>query len=298
MLKRTAYKEAITENLSLNFFLTLLFFTFIPMKNSPPPLSITLIQSDLHWHNIDANLAMFEEKIWQIEKPTDLIILPEMFNTGFTQAAEELAEPMNSKTFRWMRQQAMQTKAVVTGSYIVRDNGHFYNRLLWMEPDGNFDFYDKRHLFRMSNEHHTFSEGHNLLIKKLKGWLVCPMVCYDLRFPVWSRNRVMHENILKYDVLIYVANWPAARSAAWYTLLQARAIENLSYVIGANRVGTDGNDIAYDGKSAVIDPKGNTLFYKEGETAIHTVSLDYESLATYRQKFPAHLDADSFTMLS
>lgn len=267
------------------------------MKASSPSLSVTLIQSELHWHNIDANLAMFEEKIWQIGETTDLIILPEMFNTGFTQSAEELAEPMNSKTFRWMRQQAMQTKAVVMGSYIVKENGHFYNRLLWMEPDGNYDFYDKRHLFRMSNEHHTFSAGHSLLIKKLKGWLICPMVCYDLRFPVWSRNRVIHENNLKYDLLIYVANWPAARSKAWYTLLQARAIENLSYVIGVNRVGTDGNNILYDGKSAIIDMKGDSLYYKEGENSIYTASLNYEDLAAFREKFPAYLDADSFTTL-
>jgi len=267
------------------------------MKALPPPLRVTLIQSELYWHNIDANLAMFEEKIWQIGEETDLIILPEMFNTGFTREAEQLAEPMNSKTFRWMRQQAMQTKAVVTGSYIVKENGHFFNRLIWMEPGGNYDFYDKRHLFRMSNEHHTFSAGHALLIKKLKGWLICPLVCYDLRFPVWSRNRMVHENTLKYDLLVYVANWPAARSAVWYTLLQARAIENLSYVIGVNRIGTDGNDIAYDGKSAVIDPKGNALFYKEEDNAIHTTSLDYENLAAYRKKFPAQLDADSFTLL-
>jgi len=259
-------------------------------------LKVTLIQSELHWHNVDANLAMFEEKIWQIGEEADLIILPEMFTTGFTMAAEEMAEPMNSKTFRWMRQQSMQTKAVVTGSYIVRENGNFYNRMLWMEPDGNFDFYDKRHLFRMAKEHHTFSAGHSLLIKKLKGWRVCPMVCYDLRFPVWTRNRIVHENTLKYDLLIYVANWPAARSTAWYTLLQARAIENLSYVVGVNRVGTDGNDIAYDGKSAVIEPTGNSLFYQKSSSIIHTATLDYESLAAYREKFPAHLDADSFTL--
>lgn len=256
-------------------------------------LNVTLIQSDLHWQNREANLAMFEEKIWQIEEPTDLIILPEMFNSGFTMEAEKNAEPINFTTFKWMRQQAQQTGAVVTGSFIVRENNHYFNRLIWMQPDGEFDFYDKRHLFRMANEHEHFSAGEKRIIKTLKGHRICPMICYDLRFPVWSRN----TKNLDFDVLIYVANWPQARSSAWNTLLKARAIENLSYCIGVNRVGEDGNGIAYSGNSAVIDPKGHEIFHQENTEIIKTVTLDFEELNRYRTKFPANQDADSFELL-
>ncbi len=265
-------------------------------QSAPENLKITLIQSDVYWHNIDANLAMFEEKIWQINEPTDLIVLPEMFNTGFTQEAAAWAEPMNSKTFRWMRQQAAQTKAVVTGSYIVKESGKYFNRLVWMEPAGTFATYDKRHLFRMSDEHLTFSAGNSLLTCNLKGWKICPLVCYDLRFPVWSRNKINSDHQLQYDVLLYVANWPAARSIAWFTLLQARAIENLSYTVGVNRVGEDGNHIRYDGKSAVISPQGKVLLHEENAEFIQTITLDYKELAEFRNTFAAYLDSDVFTL--
>ncbi len=182
------------------------------MSQNTGDLSVTLVQTTLHWHSIEANLAMLEEKLWQIEGATDLIVLPEMFNTGFTNAAHELAEPMNSRTFRWMKQMAAQTQAVVMGSYIVREQTSFYNRLLWMEPDGAFATYDKRHLFRMSDEHTVFTAGQERLIRIWKGWRICPLVCYDLRFPVWSRNTVIDTGALAYDLLIYVANWPAART--------------------------------------------------------------------------------------
>ena len=258
-------------------------------------ITISLIQSQLHWHEPDANLAMFEEKIWQIKEKTDLIILPEMFNTGFSMAAEQLAEPMNSKTFRWMKQQAAQTGAVVVGSYIVKEGGKYFNRLIWMEPDGQYATYDKRHLFRMANEHHHFDMGNKRLIRELKGWRICPLVCYDLRFPVWSRN-LDPEGELAYDLLIYIANWPEPRSLAWSVLLQGRAVENLCYVAGVNRVGTDGNDISYNGCSAVVDPKGQRLYYAEECEAIHTISLSGEELLRYREKFPAHLDADQFSL--
>ena len=216
-------------------------------------LKITIIQTDPHWEDVEANLAMFEEKIWQVRGNTDVIVLPEMFTTGFTMAASRYAEHMNMRTFKWMRQMADQTGALILGSYIVTVHERYYNRLLWMEPGGNFKTYDKRHLFRMGNEHRTYSPGESLLIGTWKGWRICPLICYDLRFPVWSRNRWDKENErLDYDLAVYVANWPVARIGAWETLLRARAIENLSYVVGVNRLGQDGNGLEHNGNSAVI----------------------------------------------
>lgn len=252
-------------------------------------LTVTIIQSSLHWQNSWANLAMFEEKIWKIEEKTDLIILPEMFTTGFTMNAMEHAEPMNLTSFKWMRQMAEQTGAVITGSIIIKEENHFYNRLIWMQPDGLFSFYDKRHLFRMAEEHKTYSSGEKKLITKLKGWNICPLICYDLRFPTWSRN-VDQE----YDLLIFVANWPEARRHPWRVLLQARAIENLSYVIGVNRVKEDGKGIPYSGDSAIINFKGEHLFECSEKEIIHTQTLSYADLKVFREKFPAHLDADEF----
>ncbi len=259
-------------------------------------LKLSIIQSDIHWEDIGANLAMFEEKIWQIGS-TDVIVLPEMFTTGFTMKASKLAEHMNMRTFKWMKQMADQTGALVLGSFIAMVHDRYYNRLLWMEPGGNFKTYDKRHLFRMADEHHTFSPGESLLIGHWKGWRICPLVCYDLRFPVWSRNR-WNASIkkLSYDVLIYVANWPQVRASAWKTLLDARAIENLSFVVGVNRVGTDGNGVEYNGNSAVIGPKGDPIFQVEGEEAIKTVELNAHSLQAFRDRFPAYLDADDFSI--
>ncbi|MDN5201848.1 amidohydrolase [Fulvivirgaceae bacterium BMA10] len=257
-------------------------------------LKVTIIQSDLHWQSVDANLAMFEEKIWQINDQSDLIVLPEMFNTGFTMEAEKFAEPMNSKTFRWMKQQAAQTGAVVTGSFIVQEKGNYFNRLIWMQPDGNYNHYDKRHLFRMSGEHHHYTAGTTRIIQKIGGWKICPMICYDLRFPVWSRRQETEE--MQYDLLLFVANWPAVRVNAWDILLKARAVENLSYVIGVNRVGNDGNEIPYNGHSCVIDPKGKELYFNHDEESIDTISLDYEMLDSFRKKFPAYLDSDDFSI--
>lgn len=254
-------------------------------------LKITLIQTSLYWENPAANLAMLEEKLWQIPEPTDLIVLPEMFTTGFTMSAEQLAEPMNFTTFKWLKQQAEQMKAVICGSYIVKEGGKYFNRLVCMQPDGNFFLYDKRHLFRMANEHHTFTAGSERLIMEVKGWKICPLVCYDLRFPVWSRN--MHN---AYDLLLYVANWPVPRVAAWNILLQARAVENLCYVAGVNRVGEDGKGLHYPGNSAIINPKGETLHRMNKEEAIHSEILSGEMLTKFREKFPAHLDADEFTI--
>ncbi len=250
-------------------------------------LKLTLIQSDIHWHQIEANLAMFEEKIWQIEGETDIIVLPEMFSTGFTMETS-LAEPMNLTTFKWMKQMAAQTGAVVTGSFIVKDDGQAYNRLIWMQPDGVFMEYDKRHLFRMADEHNHFDFGKDRIVVEWKGWKICPLVCYDLRFPVWSRNLN-----LEYDVLLYVANWPAVRVSAWDALLKARAIENVSYAVGLNRVGDDGNGIPYNGHSAAYSPKGETLVFSDQEELI-SLTLNAKDLFNFREKFPAHLDADGF----
>lgn len=252
-------------------------------------LKVTLIQSNLHWQNKDANMAMFEEKIWQIEDETDLIVLPEMFSTGFTMEAKELAEPMNFHTFRWLANMAKQKNTNIVGSFIVKEDKKYFNRLVLMQADETFFVYDKRHLFRMAKEHETFSEGTEKVLPEIKGWKILPLICYDLRFPIWSRN----VN-LAYDALIYVANWPKARRTAWQTLLKARAVENLAYVIAVNRVGEDGNKIAYSGDSAVIDPKGHLIFEQADTEFIKTFELDKEALVKYREKFPAYLDADTF----
>jgi len=260
-------------------------------------LKITLIQADLHWEDIDANLAMFEEKIWRIGEQTDVIVLPEMFSTGFTMEAHKLSEMMNMKTTKWMKMVADQTGALVMGSFIASVHDRFYNRLLWMEPGGNFKTYDKRHLFRMADEHLVYSPGESQLIGHWKGWRICPLICYDLRFPVWSRNR-WNATLKKpsYDLLVYVANWPQVRANAWDMLLRARAIENLSYVAGVNRVGFDGKGVEYIGNSEVISPKGEPIFSVEGVEAVKTIQLNANSLQAYRDKFPALLDADDFNL--
>ncbi|OEK01927.1 amidohydrolase [Roseivirga sp. 4D4] len=251
-------------------------------------LKLALIQSDIYWHQIDANLAMFEEKIWQITEPTDIIVLPEMFQTGFTMEHEGLSEPMNLTSFKWMKQMAAQKEAVVTGSYIVKEGGKTFNRLVWMQPDGQYKTYDKRHLFRMANEHSHFAEGVDRLVVEWRGWKICPLICYDLRFPVWSRN----VN-LEYDLLLYVANWPAVRVNAWDTLLKARAMENVAYTVGLNRVGKDGKEIEYNGHTGAYSPKGETLAFSEEEEIVN-LTLSRSSLDDFREKFPAHLDADQF----
>ncbi len=260
-------------------------------------LRTSLVQPDLHWQSADANLAMLEEMIWSIEGGADLIVLPEMFNTGFTMAAAEYAEPMNSRSYRWMKQMAAQTGAVVTGSIIVKEKGNFFNRLLWMAPDGHCLQYDKRHLFRMGREHLTYNAGQQRLIAQLNHWRICPLVCYDLRFPVWSRNQYHHqEDSLDYDVLIYVANWPMVRVKVWDTLLQARALENQCYVLGVNRIGTDGEDIAYNGHTNAINYKGEPMLPTEERAGVRSVEIDLKALQDFRQKFPAYKDGDRFSL--
>lgn len=254
-------------------------------------LNISLIQSDLYWENIEANLAMFEEKIWQISDATDLIILPEMFTTGFSMNAKKLAEPVNSKTFRWMKQQAAQTGAVVTGSYIVREGECFYNRLYAVYPDGTSLHYDKKHLFAIAGEGKAYSAGSKRLIIEVKGWKVLPLICYDLRFPVWSRSRKSNVSLYEYDLLLYVANWPSPRINAWDTLLASRAIENLAYCAGVNRLGVDGVNAEYNGHSSVFNYKGDRIGYSEAEDIVQ-VSLSAEELKNYRERYPFQIDAD------
>lgn len=254
-------------------------------------LTITLVQTELHWQDAAANRAMFSDKLAKAAPTTDLIILPEMFTTGFSMSAPELAEETEGETLQWMQAMAHKHQAVLTGSVIVRENGKYFNRLFWVRPDGTYEKYDKKHLFRMAKEHHTYSPGKEKLVVELKGWKLCPLVCYDLRFPVWSRNK---EN--GYDLVLFVANWPKVRSLAWRTLLQARAIENVAYAVGVNRVGTDGNGHPYSGDSAVIHPKGHKLLESSEQEAVLTITLSKQELQEFREVFPAHLDADAFSL--
>jgi predicted amidohydrolase len=253
-------------------------------------LRVTLVQADLAWQDPAANRHRLAAHFRGLVGHTDLVVLPEMFSTGFSMAAAELAEDMDGPTIDWMREEAAALGCVIAGSLIVRDGGHCYNRLVWARPDGSVEHYDKRHLFRLAGEQEHYAAGSRRLVVTLKGWRVCPMVCYDLRFPVWSRSRG------DYDLLLYVANWPQRRALAWSTLLRARAIENQSYVVGVNRIGKDGNGTTYAGDSVALDFLGQPLSSEGGGDRVETAVLDLESLRAYRESFPAHLDADRFEL--
>jgi predicted amidohydrolase len=254
-------------------------------------LKVTAIQSELHWENVDENLKMFSEKIVAIPEQTDIVVLPEMFNTGFSMKSEELSETMSGKAVSWMLEMSKKANAVIVGSLIIKEDNEFYNRLVWVQPNGEINTYDKRHLFRMADEHSHFNAGSERIIIEYKGWKICPLVCYDLRFPVWSRNTSDNQ----YDVLVYIANWPAARKAPWSKLLEARAIENQCYVVGVNRVGEDGKGFTYSGNSAIINPKGEPISsIPENENYTQTVNLSLEDLNTFRKVFPVGMDADEF----
>jgi omega-amidase len=259
-------------------------------------LKISLIQSHLHWESPEENLKSFGEKIKVLKKKTDLIILPEMFTTGFTMNAPALAETKeNSPALNFMREKAAETGAVITGSIIFREEEFYFNRLFWVNPNGSFSFYDKRHLFRMAGEHTHYAPGKDKLIVLLKGWKINPLICYDLRFPVWARNRYDNLKGWEYDLQIYVANWPQPRIRAWEILLQARAIENQCYTAGVNRVGTDGQGIEYSGHSRVSDPKGQIISsLLPGEEGIETLELNGNELKRFREQFPVGLDAGPF----
>jgi predicted amidohydrolase len=255
-------------------------------------IRITLVQTELYWENPVANRAMMEELLSDVTS-TDMIVLPEMFTTGFTMEASKIAELMNQDTFKWLKQMSQRFQACIVGSYVVKEKEKFYNRLIAFYPTGEYEVYDKRHLFRMGDEHLTYTSGNDTLVIQVNGWKIAPYVCYDLRFPVWSRN--INQ---AYDVAIYVANWPASRSLAWKTLLQARAIENLAYVVGVNRIGTDGKNQYYAGDSRVIQFDGEILLDLTSKGTVETITLSKNKLEEYRKKFPAYLDADTFTILS
>jgi predicted amidohydrolase len=253
-------------------------------------LRVTMIQAELAWQDPATNRRELAAHFRGLAGHTDLIVLPEMFTTGFSMDAAALAEPMDGPTIGWLREESAAVGCAITGSLIVTEGGQHYNRLVWATPDGGVAYYDKRHLFRMAREHEHYASGNRRLTVELKGWRICPLVCYDLRFPVWSRNRG------DYDVLLYVANWPSRRRTAWSALLRARAIENVCYVVGVNRVGKDGNGASYTGDSVALDFLGNVLGGDRGGDFVETVVFDRESLATFRRDFPVHLDADDFTL--
>lgn len=282
-------------------------------------LTISTIQTNLIWEEKSANLRLLEQKIAAIEEKTEIVVLPEMFSTGFSMDPGQHAEEMDGETIQWMQRVSRENGIILTGSVIIKEAGEFFNRLVWMLPNGQYGHYDKRHLFAYAGEDEKYKPGNKRLIASVKGWKINLQVCYDLRFPVWSRNRVFdsaqtdsaqtgHTStptnsgtgplpVPEYDVLIYVANWPERRSHAWKTLLCARAIENQCYVIGVNRVGTDGNNIYHSGNSLVIDPLGQVLYHMADEEDIFTIALQKEKLEEVREKFPFWKDGDSFTIL-
>ncbi len=259
-------------------------------------ITVTLIQNNIIWEKVSDNLKMYSDILDTIPNKTDLIILPEMFTTGFSMNSLQLAEKSGERTMQWMEKWSGKMECIVTGSIIISDQDKFYNRLIWMRPDGSFSFYDKRHLFRMGDEHLYYTQGRSRLITEIKGWKICPLICYDLRFPVWSKNRYLNLQ-WDYDLLIYVANWPAARSNIWSTLLLARAIENQAFVAGVNRVGDDGNNIFYSGNSMIVDLTGNIVAScSHGKTESKTVRLSRKNLNENRDKLRVGLDWDLFNI--
>lgn len=256
-------------------------------------IRISIIQTDIVWENKQENLRLFREKLQRFRGTTEIVVLPEMFSTGFSMQSEQLAEPVSGSTICLLKEWATEFQVAIAGSYIASDNGHNYNRAFFLTPEGDAYYYDKRHLFRMGQESEHFSAGNERLIVPYKGWNICLMVCYDLRFPVWSRNVDQ-----AYDLLVYVANWPTSRRRVWDTLLQARALENQCYVCGVNRIGTDGYQLDYNGGSCVISPYGEVILAASDEQeATTTTTLSLSKLNTFRTKFPVWRDADRFQLL-
>lgn len=258
-------------------------------------LTLTIIQTDLVFENKAANLGRLKAKIENIEQRTEIVVLPEMFSTGFSMQPALFAETMEGETVQWMKDIAETNKIIVTGSIIIEEEGEYFNRLIWMLPNGQLGYYDKRHLFAYGEEDKHYTGGNKRLIASVKGWKINLLICYDLRFPVWSRQQ-SGENETEYDLLIYVANWPERRSHAWKTLLCARAIENQCYVAGVNRVGKDNKNIYHSGNSLVIDPLGQVLYHMADEEDVFTITLQKEDLEKARTQFPFWKDADDFTI--
>jgi len=259
-------------------------------------MKIALIQNKIYWEDASKNIAHFSELITSIAE-VDIVVLPEMFSSGFTMNSKKVAQTMSGDAVKWLKQTAQELGVVIIGSLVISEENKYFNRLIWADPSGSIKTYDKRHLFRMANENNFFTAGKERVIINYKGIRFCPLICYDLRFPVWSRNKGSNDNNPVYDCLIYVANWPEARTEAWKSLLQARAIENQAYVIGVNRVGSDDNGINYSGDSRCFSPKGERLDdFKSNEPQIEIIEINMEQLDEYRKKFPVSMDADSFTI--
>ena len=259
-------------------------------------LSITTIQANLIWEDKAANLYALEQKINSIQDPTEIVVLPEMYSTGFSMQPSLFAETMEGETLNWMKKVSTQNKIILTGSIIIEEEGKYYNRLIWMLPNGEYGYYDKRHLFAFGQEDKFYNAGNKRLIAQVKGFKINLQVCYDLRFPVWARQQNKSGG-MEYDVLIYIANWPEKRSHAWKTLLCARAIENQCYVVGVNRVGTDGNNIYHSGNSLVIDPLGQVLYHMPDDEDVNTVTISKDYLNEVREKFPFWKDGDGFSLI-
>lgn len=256
-------------------------------------ISITLLQVPLAWENKSENLLYISKKIEAIVEATDIVVLPEMFSTGFSMNSAALAETMEGESVAWMKTEAAKKNCILCGSLIIKENNSFYNRLIWMRPDGTCSYYNKRHLFRMANENEHYSEGTKKQLVEFKGWKISLQVCYDLRFPVWSRRTEAED----YDLLIYVANWPERRNHAWKSLLVARSIENQSYVVGVNRVGSDGQNIAYSGDSVALNFLGEVLSQPAATIEFtETIHFSKSDLLEFRKNFPAQLDADDFSL--
>lgn len=255
-------------------------------------LNIALIQTALVWENPQQNRDNIQEKIETIKNPVDLVVLPEMFTSGFTMHPAHAAETMKGETIAWLTTLASKKQFAVTGSLVIEEDGNFYNRMVFVHPNGKIEHYDKRHRFTLAGEHKVYTAGSKKIIVDYKDWKICPLICYDLRFPVWSRNTI------DYDVLIYVANWPAPRITAWDTLLKARAIENMSYCVGVNRVGTDDNNHEYSGHSAVYDVLGTRVdTIPFNEEAIEIITLKKENISHYRSKLNFLSDRDHFSIM-
>ncbi|OBQ57278.1 amidohydrolase [Tamlana sp. s12] len=255
-------------------------------------LKVSWIQADLVWENPKQNRAAFSKHFESLSDDTDLVVLPEMFSTGFTMHAAEVAETMEGETVSWLKHMASTYNTAITGSLVISEDDNYYNRLLFVEPSGKITYYNKRHTFTLVGEEQTYTAGAEKIILDYKGWKICPLICYDLRFPVWARNTE------DYDLLIYVANWPKPRILAWDTLLKARAIENMSYCIGVNRVGIDGVNAVYSGHSAAYDVLGNLISeLRPNEISVETVTLEKRHIEAYRNKFKFLNDQDRFTIL-
>ena len=260
-------------------------------------LNITIVQNDLKWEDKKFNLDSFESRIKEHNDKMEIVFLPEMFSTGFSMKPSIHAETMEGETVQWMKRLAAEKRIILAGSLMIKENGHFYNRLVWMLPNGESGVYDKRHLFAYAGEAEHYTSGNKRLIASVKGWKINLQVCYDLRFPVWARQTVPiteHDNDPEYDVLVYVANWPEKRVHAWKTLLQARAIENQCYVVGVNRVGTDANGNHYTGDSMIVDPLGQPLYHAGDTAETFTYTLRSDQIKQVREKLPFLKDADPF----